>query len=557
MKMRKKYWALGVGAIALSAAIAPTVSAVNAKAGSSIDPRVFTESFAGETINSGQWKNIGSVQNDDGKLILNEDCEETATLISKNKIFDNTEWGLDTFIMMDSVLQISSIASGAKFSYSFGVQSMFGSIDEEYTLEIKFEDKDGNLCLGVVDHRPSGAVTLVESTPFAGLSYESDITLTGNISTGKKLDLYLGDTIVCEDAVLEELPIGYFALGQKGGKNAVTITELNVDSYDYTSPKNTGDYFEKFDNNEYNSNIWYSNAWIGALSPSGVFVKDGVLRFENTGRAHFTTRYLYSNFELTFDWLDFLNEPEYADDGTLIRGCSTGLNVWFGVPSIKQEISETIKLTSTAFAIGGYGDGADNTVYAKKNYSVSNKPWGTAAGTPVKVPMANTGVDPWDAELTAGRTINVKVLMKDMKLQAWVKYEDQEEFGDPVVEFTYNETPTGYVRIGMYASGSLAEDGLGKTAMGNFSIDNVSIKNMDAENVKQIVSVDFKSNVVAPPVDFEYTDRDDPADLLGNKLAGGNTQEESSCSGSIGGVATLTVTVMALGAAVIKRRNKR
>lgn len=544
-----------VAVIALIVVLLLTFSAFSpfkVDAGASVSGRVDSNSFSENVINSGAWRVNGNVKAVDGKIVFDNGCSADALLVSKSIIRNNSSYGLDEFARISTTLKINSIASGARFSYVFGFNSIRSEMGANNTLELVFKDSNGSLSVGLVKYVNGSAVTIEEAKVVDGIAYGTEFSLSGTIYYSKKFNLSIGSTAIYNGADIGFVPEGYFAMGQNGGKNEVYVSKVDIDSFTYETPTNGGDITETFDNGCYNANAWYSETDMGAFTPCSLSVQNGVLRFENAGSAHITSRYKYSNFELSFDFLDYQNEAVYDSKGNLLKGFSSGIGVYFGVPEIKTIMSEAIRFYSYAFNIGGYDSDEDTTVYKTKSVSILEKPW---TWKTVKT-LPSIGVDPWDKELSDGRTINVKVQVVDMKLTAYMKYADQ-EWGDPVCEYVFSETPTGYVRIGVYNSPGLSEYGAEYSAVANYSIDNISLKNLDKENMKKTTTIEFKTNVKESVKDFEYTNQDDASDLLSNKLAEGSKQETSSgCSGSLCGTEISIIAIMLAAAVIAVKRLK-
>lgn len=558
MKKSKRFLSL-LCALLCGAAIISSASAGVAFAGTSERKNIEAKSFSEGIINTGVWNQKGVVNAVNNMLVFDNSCTGEDYLTAKSKFNDNSYWGVDLFISVESALTINGIDKNARFAYSIGLPERKSAIGENGSYELVFQDKVGALAVGFGKYSNGTFIEISEIKTRTGIEYGKEIRFSVSVWYDKTVSVTVNDNVLCDKKSIISIPDGFFALGQSGGKTNTAVSDLTVSSVQYDAPENGGDIFEDFDNGEYNANVWYSKSEMGAFTPTGLFIENGALKFQNTGSAYFVTRHQYSNFELTFDLFDYQNEAKYDDNGNFLGGISASVGIYFGGPKIKEVLSESIRFTNHYFIMSGADESTDTTVNPNGVYGLlyTNRNWYASKS------MAASGVDLWDRDLSwdasAGRnkTINVKAVVKDMQASFYVKYADKNEkgqdipaqdasWGEPVLSYKLSETPTGHIRIGSYSPGQVSGKGVKYTIAGNFSIDNVMIKNLDKDDLKQVIDIDYKSNVIEYAKDYEYTDNDEPSDLLSSKLSG-KEKESSGCAAS----SSLSVPVFAIIGAVV------
>ena len=406
----------------------------------------------------------------------------------------------------------SEIPSNGRFVVAFGLPSYSATIGNVDTLEIAIISVSGGYKLSVDELTVKDTRNNLATSSFLTLNGGAFI-LGVSIEMDGGIIVKTNDEIACQTAI-GSAPAGYFAMGYTGAKCKVALDDISLTVYDYDAPQNvelTGETVETFENGEYNSNVWYSRAKAGRKSPSylhaeDVLMKDGstngVLRFNNVGEAYFTTKFKYSNFDLTFDLLD-VGAPEYDDKGNLVNTATSVFEILLGVQDFRETVGVSMSPQAGRYRIR-FGDNVD---YTKVSNTVSIR-----QGNPLlsQYNFPDT-CNPFDPDLTDDRVANVRVLSQDTKLKVWIKYEDQNWQNEPFIEYNFDSTPIGYIRFGTYGDGG--DQG------GSFSIDNIKLLNTDKADVKDTTTVDFKTNLVEFGNDYEYVDNDDPSDLLGNSLA--------------------------------------
>ncbi len=498
--------------VGFGVALTPTISA---SAGSSKVYIASSASVVEDRINSGDFYTDGDVTAKDGKIRFGG----TSGIISKNKAKDLGSYGVKTLLTFSSTLHFSELASDGTFSVGFGLEDFDSSIGSANSIAITVDYRDG-LYIGVTEYNKNGrANELYPTLRFGNLLLNTDIEFTAEVGTDGCMNLYVGGTQILKDEKLSVSAAGYIGF-ESQGENDVTLSDLEIITYKYDVPENI-EYTETFDNG-YNANVFYSESDAAPISPSGLSVKDGKLVFQNTAGAYITTRYVYSNFDLTFDLSDLYTTAKYDEDGKLVSTISTWFGIAFGCDSYDMSVDETIRQT-TWLQIGRITDGMS---YATPNDGIHYILWDNHGSFNAKKQQSMANFNLWDEATIQGRTVNVKFSVSDGTISLYYRFDGDTEWGDPYFTYDLGTMKTGYIRIFSWGDTSINEKGLEYNGMGNFSVDNLAIKNTDYETVKKVTSApEYKSNVREQTPDYNYTTNPDANDLLANKIENGDMND--------------------------------
>lgn len=439
-------------------------------------------------------------------------------------------------------LDISDIPSGGAFIYAMALPERGSNFGANGALEFKFTKSGSDYVLAVYKNGTGVIVNNLSVGSIVNLVLDFDLDGTLKITEDSK-DLSvvnIGNT----------MPTGYVAFGYTGAKCKVAMNSVTIEVANYLTPKNPGTIVEKFDNNEFNANLWWSEAKTGVKSPSFCHVENNYLRIANAHKPHFTSKYQYSNTSIEFDLFDYACYTE-DEDGNPIEYSSESLTVYIGIANYSEDIYTSIKgQSSVKVSIGGTATAAGRDVTEVfKRVSMSN------AGESVVGTL--TTVNPCDKVLTNGRRTNVKIEVVDMVAKLWMKYDDMNDYGDPILTMQLRNQPTGYIRFGCYGDTQIDTNGWERTLIPNWSLDNITVKNLDL-NPDICEMPAFKSNIYDTGSDWPYVDKDRDTDLLINRLDQSvATTEDKGCGGSIAGTAMIAVPALIGAAIVIKRRKDR
>ena len=318
----------------------------------------------------------------------------------------------------------------------------------------------------------------------------------------------------------------------------------------YVKPTNPGTIVENFDNNQFNANLWCSEAKIDAKSPSFVHVENGYLKISNAHKPHFTSMYQYGNLSLEFELFDYACYTE-DEDGNPIEYSSEALTVYFGVASCTEDIyASIIRANSLKVNIGG-----TTTAAARDVTEVCKRVSMSCSGESKAATL--TTVNPCDKVLANGRRTNVKIEVVERLAKLWMKYDDDLSYGEPILEMTLPNQPTGYVRFGSYGDTQVSDNGWERTLLPNYSIDSIKLENLDA-NPNICDMPEFRSNIYHTGSDWPYVDKDNDSDLLENRVEQPIKMQEDGCLGSIAQPTILVLsTIACLTAVLVIRRVNR
>lgn len=521
-----------IKSVALSALLAVTAAgaccapiALDAYAGATKSYVTGTASVNGDSINTGDFFVNGRVYAKDSKMVFDEKCAVKASVVSKAQIKNLKEYGMPDMFTMTATVNIKNIISGGKIAFAFGLKNT-NALGEEDSAEIAFTYDDG-VYLEINEYRNGSAQAFSAKQKYTLLSLNTDIGIDLKVESSGKIYL----TLQCngnEIRVLGGKPlnidaqgsIGVFSVSNENGKNSFTVADMETLAYIYETPLTVESYTETFDGG-YNANMFYSESSASPLKPSKIAVEDGQLKFRNVATGYFTTKEAFSNFELTFDVTDFGRKAKYDEKGNLTQLVSSWFMIGFGVDNYNDPASEKLQATFLQFdyipmnSAERYIDHANPTEdMLNKRYVLYNN--GAAVHTS---PMSEKNL--WNEDYSAGKTVNVKLVVEDGVISLYHKLEDETDYGEPQYRYDLGITQTGYIRIFTYGDSSVPSEGIETMASFNMTIDNFKIKNLDNPNVMQIKSAPvYKSNALQFTKDYVYATVPDENDLLGNKLKG-------------------------------------
>ena len=504
---------------------------LSVNAGSSQVYVVSSVSVSGDSINGGDFMVDGGIYAKDGKVVFGENSSRTARLLAKSRISNLKSYGVKEMFFANFTLEFSRIVEEGKVAFAFGLKKSSNGLGSAGSGAVVFTyDQEKNcIAIEVNEYITQGEATVLSAKhSYTALPLYSEATVNMKVGTDKKI--YLSVTSNTSPGVIDLLkgktltiePDGYVAFISQSTdvKNLFTIANIAITAYAYDIIETVDHYIETFDKNSYNANMFYSETNASGISPSKISVEDGKLVFSNVGQGYFTTKEQYSNFELKFDIVDLYRKGEVDAEGNIKKLISHWFMIGFGVDNYNEPASERIQATFLQFeGLPGNssanpsnhltGEVADGT---KDRYVLWNN------GNPLDV-QSMVGTEEgqfslWNDEYIQGETVNLKLTVVDGVITLYYKLATQAEY---TVQYAYEigTMQTGYVRIYSYGSGPLDE----YAGVLNMTIDNFEITNLDNDAVKLVKSAPiYKSNIVAPTPDYDYTTLPDASDLLINKL---------------------------------------
>lgn len=537
--------------LAVTFAVAPIFTkTISADAGASRANVATEASIVDGHINTGDFIIDGGVHGEADKIVFDENCKESSKIIGKTKLNNLGVYGVKNLLNGKMTVELNSLVQdGGVFSVCFGMASLSSKRDDVGVVEMRFYEDNG-VNFVVYEHCDKGiSNVLLTSMQYTAMQNGGSATLEFFVTTDGAFTLTLNGKTKIANKTLYEGGEGYFGIFSEG-KNNVSIEDLSLFGYSYATPENV-DYTERFDGNAYNANMFYTMSKVSPLTPSYLTVEDGALKFSNTAGAHITTRYMYSNFELQFDITDLQRTAVYDEDGNIVKLISNWFSIAFGVDSPEQLPESTFSLATSLQLEGMFSDEkTDQTVPSTfQRFVLRDKGLAAQDTQPMSYNI-------WDAERFDGKTIQVKLSVDDGLIQLWMKTADENEWGDPQYAYDLGYTPSGYVRIFTWGQNSVVGNGLKYNSIANFTIDNLSIKNTDYEAVRNVTTVEYKSNYIADTENYIYTTKTDDGDLLQNRLEEVNKSTASGC-GSVLGATTLTPLLGALAIATFFKGGKK
>ena len=559
VKVKKYKLLIAAAAVAVGVAGAGLLpNAVTAKAGSSEVYIASSTSIDDTSINSGDFLTTGKVAAENGKAKFNT-LSEKEKLTTKTKAFNLKEYGVTTLLDFSSTLNFSSFAEDGNFSMAFGLNNLKNETgaEDSFAVKVNYDSASKKFSIGVSEYTKDGEISVYASTVIGAIKINRDVTFKVFVDTDCNLTVSVlptgasSETKLVSGYGLNVNPEGYISY-VSSGRNEITLSDPQILVYEYDAPE-TIDYTETFDKNGYNSNVFYSASTASPITPSSLSVENGALRFKNTAAAYISTRYKYSNFELSFDITDMARTATFDDNGNVVSLINSWFGIAFGVNSI-DEPPDTTTRYSTWLQLGRVVPGVENFVKpANVHYLLwdNNGNWNN-----VTDPQYMTDFNPWSTKYD-GEVINVKFAVTDGLVELFMKIDGDPDWGEPYFTYDFGKVKTGYVRIFTAGNTGIETKGIEYNDVGNFTIDNLSIKDTDHENAKTLLPTpEYKSNLWGKTPDYDYKTKPDDKDLIGNKISSGDMNgslAKSGCTSSVG----LSLPLIALAAIPFIKRKKK
>lgn len=557
--MKKYKLLIAAAAVAVGVAGAGLLpNAVTAKAGSSEVYIASSTSIDDTSINSGDFLTTGKVAAENGKAKFNT-LSEKEKLTTKTKAFNLKEYGVTTLLDFSSTLNFSSFAEDGNFSMAFGLNNLKNETgaEDSFAVKVNYDSASKKFSIGVSEYTKDGEISVYASMVIGAIKINRDVTFKVFVDTDCNLTVSVlptgasSETKLVSGYGLNVNPEGYISY-ISSGRNEITLSDPQILVYEYDAPE-TIDYTETFDKNGYNSNVFYSASTASPITPSSLSVENGALRFKNTAAAYISTRYKYSNFELSFDITDMARTATFDDNGNVVSLINSWFGIAFGVNSI-DEAPDTTTRYSTWLQLGRVVPGVENFVKpANVHYLLwdNNGNWNN-----VTDPQYMTDFNPWSTKYD-GEAINVKFAVTDGLVELFMKTDGDPDWGEPYFTYDFGKVKTGYVRIFTAGNTGIETKGIEYNDVGNFTIDNLSIKDTDHENAKTLLPTpEYKSNLWRKTPDYDYKTKPDDKDLIGNKISSGDmngSSAKSGCASSVG----LSLPLIALAAIPFIKRKKK
>ncbi len=447
----------------------------------------------------------GGVEIVESNITFTKNSSGRAQAISQYKLYDMDgkirECGFTAGLTI-TVGEVSSSATNS-FGLAFGLQTSSTKIATKNTTFVYLKEVDGSLLLGVNSYGNTGTATaVVEPTEIEQLfstDRERVFRLGVIVDEDGGIKVLIDDFVLIEKADAQVNFAGFIGLGQTD-VNEWTVENFTVTGVSNNVPRTT-DVTEEFDNDEFNTNLLYTYAYINYADDCHLKTVDNRLEFKNISTAFMSTRYQYSNYELTFDLCDLQREPEYDAEFNVLKPVSNKIGITLYSAEYNNHTSNGVFLELCP-------DGWTNTSSAENTKAVVVKD-GVELYSQTLAPSFNL----WD-KAYAGKVFNVKITLTDGVITLFLKLSDQVGYEQA---FTYDlgGASQGYVKI--YASGTSKsmqiKSDFSEALASTFTIDNFTICNNDYDNGSD-VAVDFKSSKTPSILHFDYIDSWDIGDLL-------------------------------------------
>lgn len=415
----------------------------------------------------------------------------------------------ENVLSLSFTMRAAQIVGDKRFEVRFGLKQLSAISDCPDSYAVYFCNLDGELGYGM-DYlaQPDGykhGTNVVKISPKKlPVSFGDEIEIRAEQDYNGFFRLY------CNGLLLDSVyglpkPGGYVGFMQSGSDtDADNFIDVSIDDVSITNrydncPANTNIDLD-FESGELNLNEWQisSNASYGRTG--GVYVADGVLRFDNVGNdSKMVTKHRYANFEMSFDIVDVRREVVRDSFGNKIYPVSSVFGVMFGI----ETYAATFMGMYMQSPILSFQTGVDPDTWEKTS-GTSVTLYGSDANDPGTV--LPDKYDFFD-KANDGKIVNVSLSLIDSHFVLKLKYSDESQWYT-VYDKNFETTYVGYIAV--WGMGAGSENDL--FSCGQFTLDNLKITNKDS--TPNLADVPYLSNRPSAPGDYVYVDRNDDEEYL-------------------------------------------
>lgn len=398
----------------------------------------------------------GDVLTDNNTLTFTKDSREYTKFISRFSVKADDYY--PEFMTLDASIKFQSIGEGEKFVLAFGLQKLEPSMDDAGNVNVYFTNNNG-IKVGVEAYESAGTATTVLEPKACGVSFNKTVRVRVSLSADKTLKCSINGKEVCSATIplSGEGAIGFLQTGYC----AATVTSLKITAYAYERPENTN-VSEDFESGTLDLSKLYlsSTGDVGLFTlnkPARLTVEEyegnGVLMFVGTMGYYMTTRYPYSNFEMTFD-VPYMPDPKNLKEGeTSATAYFESFALCFGIPTMAD--------------LDFWHTEAVDAIHFGKYHRVFS----------TKLKGFDTVMDKYHY-YTDFKPFSVRLSVVDGEVNVGMKWVEEEKF-QTIGSYTIpTGSPTGYIRFWVPDGGSVG-------------IDNVKITNLDES--PNLIETEFKS----------------------------------------------------------------
>ena len=472
------------------------------------------------TLNTKEWVVDRNVTVKNGTINFAKNSLRDARFLSRTKIY--ADFDGSTFDI-SATLAVSEMTAGKRFGIGVGFGRLSYIVGDSNTTYIYVEKKGNGFAAGVCSYDEDKNVTehLQNKVTLSGSEWAFEVKgLYPNV-----LEVKINGEPIFNGAVAADGISGYYGFMETGASNDEqysigSVSSLSVNNHFYDRPENVN-INDDFSDDFINMSVW--SLYNDAPYLKGVAADGSQLRFIDCNQSSVTTRYEYSNFEMSFDVPYVQREPLYNANGTLKTavcnwiGVICGINASDATAVLGADRIITNNPDSCFLSFKGNYDNKGNTLGG--SYVL----FGYASGRTTYVLPDN--YDIWNIA-NEGRTLNVAFSCIDGVYSLGIKWDDEAEYYH-VFTKEY-KLKRGYITFLGYGVGQT--DNVIKA---NFALDNIKITNRDYQGDVLTGIEKTSGNILENSGDYGYYDSKLPGQLIKDGMDF-DGYSSSSCSGSVG-----------------------
>ena len=463
--------------------------------------------FSGTKPGVGDWKYKGNISVVDGDLFFNDKSTSDNMLINYTEV--QRSQNIKNTFYINFNLNLKTFSENKQFGLAYGLENFISTIGSPKSSFIYFEKIGSNYFVGINTYDEKGnEQKILDKTQLKNTVNVNNILVEVTILNDNSITLSIDKEVYFISTPTEKvgrveglIGFGQVGAGVKNIENEIYVKFNQLTNLYYDTPTAPRESLATFDNDEFNKNEWYVfNRRVNGSR--GIVVEDGVLFFDGAGETSmFSTKHIYSNFELIFDVYGAKNTPD--ENGPF--GASNVLCIAFGDGFAAYDENPSPVKNGTFFAF----DAGRDEETGKRNrdtyayISFDGKNTEVIRDIPAKYGFFNEDFDP-TTKVRICITVIDGVLEIKMKLATEIEYET-------IYTHVYPNyyTPSGCIRL-MANHNNLRYVKYNMPT--NLKVDDIRLYNFDVD--PSVSEVEFVSNKTKEIPDYYYEDTWSNKDLL-------------------------------------------
>ena len=494
---------------AMLLAIMPAVYTVDA--GISGGYVVDSGKLEGNTIETAYWVKADNVELVDGVLHFTNKYGRNDPMLSRQESYSSKEIAIALDVNFD--LDVRALLGNKKFGFVYGFDRLDSKTPEQGKgTFVYFAPLGSGLGFGVLSYETG---TETELKPLTSLGEVGKYKVNLKIGSNGSLIVVINGSTVCTTDAQTTAADGYVGFTSTGALTTssnyvdIYLSNVSIKNEYYAKPQTPKYSFADFDEGDFNTEEWFLFSTRVGADGDGLVAKNGKLSFDMAGQnSSFSTRHKYSNFELQFDISGAKNTPSISPTSGKVQGCSYWFAIAWGMQG--DNVAGSAINYSYVTDLIRFDHSTNNETYGKhpgdEGYDVRR---GSKTGVSFSSKTAGSKSTSLPEKYSFFAedftdTVRIKIRMIDGEFYLGMKLDSEVEYTE-ILTYQYPNGICPYGFISLRGEGNQFTPAFKQLEKGScYDLDNISLFNYDNKPV--LVSVDYNTNRLTAPGDFDYKD---------------------------------------------------